>query len=678
MRRRRSSGRGFGRFQRPELLTGGISGTPLAGLRRIDVLRGIGALGFSAVGVRLGYLQVENALNQLSGRSSYSDAANENRFDVHIVPPPRGVIYDRFGEVLANSSPNYRVMIVPERAEGQLEAVLERLGLLLDLSPEAVARSIRRAKQARRFDAVLVKEGLDWQQFTAVNVFLPELPGVKAEAGELRYYPYKSAFAHPIGYVQRPSQKEIDEAEVRSPGTSLYLRHPDVRVGRSGLETMLEPQLQGEPGWRKVEVNASGRVVSEVAAEERQAVAGGGVVLTLDGALQRTAMERMGGESGAAVLMDAQSGELLVLASAPGFDPNAFVNGIGTAAFRALNEDEYKPLFHKAVTGAYKPGSTFKIVTALAALQAGMNPKERVNCPGYYVFGGRPFHCWKKGGHGSVDMHTAMKGSCNVFFFQAALRAGQDRIAAVARALGFGTAFDVSLPSVQQGIVPDEAWWTSQRSEPFPAGMTLNTGIGQGDLLVTPLQLAVATARLTSGMAVEPRLIREADRLPQPKPPKSLNILDEHRQVALGGMYAVCNEPGGTAIVGGNLQLVRETATGRILPEEPGRGAGFERVLMAGKTGTAQVRVITAAERATGVKRNEDLPWRLRDHALFICVAPWDKPRYACAVVVEHGMAGSRVAAPIARDIMREALLSDPVNRTPATLAELASSGKFA
>jgi len=655
------------------MLTGGFSGTALAGLRRIDVLRGIGVLGFGAVGLRLGYLQIENALNQLSGRSSYSDAANENRFDLHIVPPARGVIYDRFGEVLANTSPNYRVMIVPERAEGQLEAVLNRLGLLLDLSPEAVARSLRRAKQARRFDAVLVKEGLDWQQFTAVNVFLPELPGVKAEAGELRYYPYKSAFAHPIGYVQRPSQKEIDQAEERSPGAGLYLRHPDVRVGRSGLEAMLEPQLQGEPGWRKVEVNASGRVVSEVAAEERLASPGGGVVLTLDVPLQRTAMERLGGESGAAVLMDAMSGEVLVLASAPGFDPNAFVNGISSPAFRALNEDEYKPLFHKAVTGTYKPGSTFKIVTALAALQAGMNPKERVSCPGYYVFGGRPFHCWKRGGHGVVDMHGALKGSCNVYFFQAALRAGQDRIAAVARAMGFGKAFDVSLPSVQEGIVPDEAWWASQRSEPFPAGMTLNTGIGQGDLLVTPLQLAVATARLASGLAVEPRLIREAARLPALKEPPSLDIPAAHRQEVLGGMFAVCNEPGGTAIVGGNLQLVRDPATGAILPEELGRG--LPRVQMAGKTGTAQVRVISAAERATGVKRNEDLPWRLRDHALFICVAPWDKPRYACALVVEHGMAGSRVAAPIARDIMREALLSDPLNRKAATLAGLSSAG---
>ena len=643
----------------------------ISGLTRVDLLRAMGVFGLTSVAVRLGYLQFENWLNQVRGKDSYSDAANENRFDVHIVPPPRGVLYDRFGEVLANSSPNYRVSVVPERAEGRLEEVMRRLGMLLELPPETIEARIKRAKQARRFDPVLVKEGLDWQQFTAVNVFLPELPGVKAEAGELRYYPYKSAFAHPIGYVQRPSQKEIDEAEAKASGAGIYLRHPDVRVGRSGLERTLEDRLKGSPGWRKVEVNASGRIVSEVAAEQRKSTPGGGVVLTLDAALQRTAMERMGGESGSVVLMDAETGELLVLASAPGFDPNQFVNGIGQAAFKALNEDEYKPLYHKAVTGTYKPGSTFKIVTALAALSAGMSPKERVSCPGYYVFGGRPFHCWKRGGHGSVDMHDAMKGSCNVFFFQAALRAGQDRIAAAARALGFGSAFEVDLPSVEDGIVPDQAWWASQRKEPWPPGMTLNTGIGQGDLLVTPLQLAVATARLVSGRSIEPRLVRETDSGRAARPAGALDFPVEFRQVVLGGMYGVCNEPGGTALSGGDLQLVRDEA-GRILPiEEAPRG--LERVRMAGKTGTAQVRVISAAERATGVKRNEDLPWRLRDHALFICVAPWDKPRYACAVVVEHGMAGSRVAAPIARDILREALLSDSIGRETANLAGLSA-----
>lgn len=644
--------------------------------RRVTVLSVLGAAGFGSVIARLGYLQAENTLNTLRGKTSYSDAADENRFDLHVVPPPRGVIHDRFGEVLANTSPNYRVMIVPEATQGKLEDVLRQLGILLDMPEAAIEARIRKAKRARRFDSMLVQEGLDWQQFTAVNVFLPELPGVKAEAGELRYYPFKSAFAHPIGYVQRPSQSEIDRAEITNPGAGVYLRNPDVRVGRSGLEARLEPDLQGQAGWRKVEVNAAGRVVSETVGQSRKPVDGSPVILTLDGPLQRAAMERMGGESAAAVIMDIQSGELLVLASAPGFDPNAFVNGIGAQDFKALNENEYKPLFHKAVTGAYKPGSTFKIVTALAALQAGKDPKERHNCPGYYVYGGRPFHCWKKGGHGSVDMHGALKGSCNVYFFQAALRAGQDRIAAMARALGFGTAFELDLPAVQAGIVPDQAWWESQRNEPFPSGMTLNTGIGQGDLLVSPLQLGVATARLASGLAIDPILVREKRGNTGATAAPALDIPKEHRDIVMAGMYAVCNEPGGTAISGGDLQLVRDPVSGRAVPLEA--GPRFERVRMAGKTGTAQVRVISAAERVTGVKRNEDLRWGLRDHALFICIAPWDKPRYACAVVVEHGMAGSRVAAPMARDILRLALMDDPLSRPPVRLADIQGKARRA
>lgn len=642
--------------------------------RRAAVLSLMGGAGLTSVAVRIAFLQAENFVRQTRGEDSYSDAAANNRFDTVVSPPPRGILYDRFGEELANTSPNYKVTVVPERAGEDLERVIRDLGLLLDLEEAFVARKLREARNARSFDPVLIRQGLTWTEFTRINVNLPELPGVQADAGELRYYPYKSAFAHPIGYVQRPSQAEIDRLTKEQRNDAVYLRNPDVRVGRTGLESRLEPTLQGTPGWRKIEVNATGRVVSEVAAEERLPVQGGGVVLTLDGPLQRFAMERLGGESAALLLMDAQTGELLVMASAPGFDPNDFVNGIDSKTFKELNESAYKPLFHKAVTGAYKPGSTFKIVSALAALQAGVNPRERLNCPGYYPFGGRAFHCWKKGGHGPVDLHGAIKGSCNVYFYQMALRAGQQRIAEVARALGFGKAFDVDVPAVEEGIVPDEAWWAKNRNDPWPPGMTLNTSIGQGDLLVSPLQLAVATARLASGLAVDPILVREAPGRRPPPAPKPLDFPAEHRAAVMNGMFAVCNEPGGTALVGGDLQLVRDPS-GRILPLE-GAPPGLERVRMAGKTGTAQVRVISAAERASGVRRNEDLEWRLRDHALFICFAPWEAPRYACALVVEHGMAGSRVAAPIARDVMREALLSDPLSRRPADLAALSQTRK--
>jgi penicillin-binding protein 2 len=400
--------------------------------------------------------------------------------------------------------------------------------------------------------------------------------------------------------------------------------------------------------------------------------------LTLDADIQRFAMERMSGESAACVVMDIHDGDLICLASSPGFDPNAFVNGIGPTAFKELNESEYKPLFHKAVTGAYKPGSTFKIVTASAAIVSGIDPKFKVNCPGYYPFGGRAFHCWKRGGHGVVDMRRALQVSCNVFFYQAAQRAGQQTLADTARQYGLGQDYDIDVPNVHAGLVPDQAWWAERRpNESWPPGMTLNTGIGQGDLLATPLQLAVMTARLANGgVEVRPRLVREGPGVAPLRPSARGPLAGDVLGVVRDGCYDVCNTPGGTALRAGQLGLVRGP-NGKVVDaaEAP---PGAEPVRIAGKTGTAQVRVITAAERARGVKRNEDLEWRLRDHALFVCYGPYDAPRYACAIVVEHGGGGSAKAAPIARDVMRQVLLRDPSALPAATVEALAQEANLA
>lgn len=651
--------------------------------RRSAVLGGLGIAAVGAIGARLVYLQTLDP-------QDYSEAAEENRFDTRFVPPPRGVIYDRFGERLAITSRDYRVLVTPEQTP-DLDATIRAVGALLAMPESVIERRIREARSKRRFEETLIDQGLTWEQFAAINVRLPELPGVRAEAGEQRFYPYMSAFAHPIGYVQRPSERDmaqvIEAERVRlglpedvaiDPPRARYLRHPEARVGKTGLEAGLEPLLQGEPGLKKVEVNAAGRVVSEVTREERPVRDGAGVVLTLDAELQRAAMERLGGESGSAVVIDIETGELLVLASAPGFDPNLFTNGISGPDFRALNEDPYKPLFHKAVKGAYKPGSTFKIVTGIAAMKAGLSPTERVSCPGHFTFGGRRFHCWKRGGHGSVDFHTAMKVSCNVYFYNAALRAGPERIAEIGRAMGMDVRYDIGLPrgEMEAGIMPEPEWFRRVRKAPWPAGNTLNTGIGQGDILATPLQLAVMTARAANGgKAVIPRLVREAPGQRPPEAPRALNLDAQMIQATLEALAAVCNEPGGTAYGScRDLQLVRDPATGRII-DSAGAPAGAAPVQMAGKTGTAQVRVITAAERARGVRSNEDLPWRLRDHAVFVFHAPVDRPRYAGAILIEHGGGGGRIAAPIGRDIARATLLRDPAGRAATTLAQLRDPG---
>ncbi len=645
--------------------------------RRAAWMAGAGLMGFGGVALRLWTLQWNEV--------AYSAERDENRFDLRIIAPPRGVLHDRFGVPLATTATDYRLSLVPERAipveverptmeqrEAAITKVVQDVAELLALPPEWTTARVRDARRSRRFDAVLLRQGLTWEEFSRVNVRLPELPGVNAEAGSIRRYPFGIVYAHPIGYVQRPNDRDAER--MRSEGrTSAYFRHPDARVGKSGLEARLEPLLDGDPGARRVVVNTHGRVVSEEGGEGRAPTPGASLVLTLDHELQKAAMERMAGESSAAVLIDIYQGDILVLASAPGFDPNEFVNGIPGPSFRVLNEDEKKPLFHKCVTGAYKPGSTFKMVTGMAALAAGLPEDFRVNCPGYLPFGGRNFHCHRRGGHGSVDLHTAIKASCNVFFYNAALRAGIDNLAAMARNFGLGQAFDVDLPGVEDGIVPDEAWWARVRGGPWPPGNTLNVGIGQGDIQASPLQLAVMAARIANGgLAVMPRLVRDgAERAAPPERPPSLGLNPEHVAAAQFGMFGVCNEPGGTATRAGNLGLVRHPDTGEIL-EASDLTRGFAPVQIAGKTGTAQVRIITAQERASGVRRNQDLEWRLRDHALFVCFGPYDAPRYACAVVVEHGGGGSVVAAPIAADIMRRALLRDPLRMPAATAASLA------
>ncbi|MBL8548904.1 MAG: penicillin-binding protein 2 [Hyphomonadaceae bacterium] len=662
--------------------------------RRSLMLASGGVVGMGAVAVRMAHLQTSDFLS-----GEWTEQARENRYDRRVVTPPRGIIYDRFGVHLATTRRDYRVSVIPQDVDSDPRRVTPQsrqadltrtIGVVAGLlgHDEAwVRRRVREAMVANAYEPFVLRQGLHWDEFCAINVRLPELKGVSADDSETRSYPLGPVFAHPIGYVQKPTQREIDRVLEQGPEgerRAVYLRTPDVRLGKSGLEKTMESTLHGEAGWRLVEVNAQGRPVSEHSGGERKPKPGGGIVLTIDADLQRTAMEAFGEQAGSAIVMDTVTGDVLVMASAPGFDPNLFVNGIGQQEFRALNEDEKHPLYHKALTGSYSPGSTFKMVVGIAAKQAGLTDDWKVNCPGFFPFGGRNFHCWKRGGHGTVNMHSAIKGSCDVYFYRAALYAGPERIANVARALGFGQTYgvDVPLPGLnvttaeKKGIVPDPAWWREIGRGKWTDGLTVNFGIGQGDLQVTPIQLAVYTARLASnGRAVMPRLVREGPGVREPQAFPMLPHLDpSHLAAVRAGMYGVSNEGGGTAISASNLGIVR-MPDGRIVRATP-ETRNLPPVRIAGKTGTAQVRVITAAERLRGVKSNDSLAWRLRDHALFVCFGPWDDPRYACAVVVEHGGGGSAVAGPIAREIMRETLLKDPSRRPPARLAQLEADGR--
>jgi penicillin-binding protein 2 len=591
--------------------------------RRGALLFGAQALVTGGLAWRLRQLQIEEG-------DLYRNLAEQNRISIRLLPPARGEIFDREGLPLAVNRQNLRVVVVREQA-GDVAAVLDRLARVIPLSDSDRARVLREVSQKAPFVPVTVAEHLDWESFALLNANAPALPGVQPDVGLTRWYPDGPSFSHVIGHVGRVAQSDLVGEDERNP----LLMIPDFQIGKNGIERFEERRLRGAAGAQRVEVNAVGRVIREI--DRNDGASGQDIRLTIDRGLQRYAMTRMGEESAATVVMDVRNGDILCIASAPGFDPNKFVVGVTHTVWNELLNNDHRPLANKTVSGMYPPGSTFKMVVSLAAMEAGLiNANETVFCNGGYNFGDRRFHCWKRGGHGHVNAHRAVKESCDVYYYEIARRVGVDAITAMARRLGLGIRYDLPQTAIAEGLTPTRDWKRAAHNQPWHQGDTLNIGIGQGYMLATPLQLTVMTARLASGLEIWPRLIHSVggEVAPYPEAP-SLGIRRDLLKLMQDGMVAVVNEPGGTAL----RSRIHDPATG-----------------MAGKTGTSQVRRITAAERARGVIRNEDLPWNRRDHALFVGYAPIVDPRYAIAVVVEHGGGGSAAAAPIARDVMMHAL----------------------
>lgn len=603
--------------------------------RRTLLMAGGGALAFTGLSARLYSLQV------LEGER-YRLLSEDNQFNFRLVPPSRGRILDRFGALLAENRDSFRVLIVPEEA-GDVAAALDRLSKFMPLSDYERERVLRAARTGQRFNAITVAEDLDWQTFSAINLNAPELAGMAPDVGEVRAYPYAAAFAHVVGYVQSPNDDDL-AGETRE--VERLLRHPGFRVGKTGVEIARERDLRGAAGALKIEVNAVGRVIRELPEQSVAPQQGQDVVMTLDADIQQYAYERLGQDSAAAVVIDVNSGELIALVSAPSFDPNLFVGGISSRDFAGLRENDHRPLFQKSIQGTYPPGSTFKAVSAAAAIEHNVfRPNETVHCTGSVRLGNREFHCWRRQGHGTVNLRTALKTSCDIFFYETAQRLGIERLHAMGQRFGIGQQFDIGIAGVARGIMPDPAWKRAQRNEGWSTGDTYNTGIGQGAMLTSPLQVAVMTARVASGRAVEPTLYRNAMAPPAPH----MGLRDDALVRVRDALRAAAQEPGGTSYSLGGL--------------------GIDGIEMAGKTGTAQVYSITTAERDSGVRSQLDLPWRLRDHGLFMCYAPADVPKYAVVVVVEHG-GGSSAATRPARDILRRVVARDPSSR-PGVFADL-------
>lgn len=591
--------------------------------RRALLLGGAQAAFIAVLAARLRYMQVDQA-------DQFKLLAEENRVAIRLIPPARGQIFDRGGVLIAGNEQNYRITITREDA-GDVEAVLRRLAQGIPLSEEDIERTLRDVRRRSPFVPHIVAERLTWEQLSWVSLNAPALPGVQPEVGLSRAYPLDQDFAHAVGYVGPVSESDLAQLENPEP----VLQIPKFQIGKIGVERRLEDALRGTAGSRRIEVNAAGRVMREL--DRREGDQGADVVLTLDAALQNYARLRMGEESASTVVMDVETGDLLAVASAPSFDPNLFVRGISNTDFRALMDDDHRPLSNKAVQGAYPPGSTFKMVTALAALEAGViTPQTTVRCPGHYDAGGRRFHCWKRGGHGAVNLEKSLSESCDVYYYDISQRVGIDAIAAMAERLGLGVRHDLPMSAIVEGLNPNRQWKSEKRGQEWRIGDTINASIGQGYVLSSPIQLAVMTARLATGRAVVPRLVKAVDGAEVPLTPAApLGLGAENLREVRRGMWAVTNSQSGTAFSSRSVEQAS---------------------LIAGKTGTSQVRNISTAERARGVLRNDQLPWNRRDHALYVAYAPADAPRLAISVVVEHGGGGSGVAAPIARDILLFAL----------------------
>lgn len=588
------------------------------------MLAGFQGLVLGALGVRLYYLSVVNG-------EKYRLRADKNRISIRLIAPERGEIFDRNGEKLATNTQDLRVLLVPEQTD-QLQPTLKKIQQIIEIDDRRMARIERRIKRQRKFVPVTLAQGLDWQTFSRLNVEIPRLPGVQTDAGLSRLYPGGNSIAHLIGYMASPDDDDV----AKSP---LY-QLPGFKVGRQGLERRYEPLLRGASGTRRVEVNAVGREIRELPPRE-EAARGDDLHLTLDISLQRFVMEQLGEEAAGAVVLDVASGDVLAIASSPGFDPNEFTRGISNANWQSLLKDPRSPLLNKSVSGQYPPGSTIKMIVALAALEQGLiSPETTFFCNGRHRLGNHTFHCWQNRGHGTMDLMQAVANSCDVYFYEIAEKLDIDLIADMARRFGMGTTFDIGIDGEKEGLVPTRQWKRIYQQQSWQLGETLNVAIGQGAMLATPLQLAVMTARLASGMAIVPRLVKD-EQAPKAIFP-TLDVNPFHLETIQRTM-AMVMEPGGTA-----HDYTRKKSA----------------VPLAGKTGTAQVRRITLAERATdgGVLENSELPWKSRDHALFVGYAPVTDPEIAVSVIVQHGGGGSSVAAPLARKIMDFALSKAPTN----------------
>lgn len=578
--------------------------------RRAMIFGGVQFVAAVGLLTRLHYLQFVQG-------DALTTEAEGNRIKVQLLVPPRGEMVDRTGALLAGNDINYRLLLDRDHPAQAIET-FDKLATMLAWSPAFIKKTKQMIHPKRPADPLLVLEHVPWDALARIEFHLPELPAVRIEEGRWRNYPLADKASHLLGYVGRVSEKEL------SKDSPPLLRQPDMKIGKNGVEVLLEDRLRGHAGMRHLEVNVRGRVVREL--KEIPATAGEKVALTIDAQLQQYIVERLGEESGGVVVMDIHTGELLALVSNPAFDPNSFSKGILQNYWNELLKNEKNPLLNKAIAGLYPPGSTFKMLVGLAGLKKGViNTQSRIYCPGHFYLGNHRFNCWKPEGHGSMSYRDAIAQSCDTFFYTVGRNVGMDAIADMAHEFGLGALTGLGLRGERAGIIPNPEWKRKTRGLPWNPGETINASIGQGDVIASPLQMAVMVARMANGgKKITPRITPLADgKMPAFE---FIDIDPLHMKEMLIGMDMVTNNPRGTAYASG----IRDEA-----------------YMFGGKTGTSQVRRITVRG------QNQNLiPWKYRHHAWFVGYAPISNPRYAVSVLIEHGGGGSSAAAPVARDVL--------------------------
>ena len=580
---------------------------------------------FSILAGRLYQLQIIDG-------AKYKKLSEKNSVRIKLIAPARGLIKDRFGIEMAINKNSYGVQMIPEEVTARgfsVEEILNRISELIPLSEKEKEKVLNNIKKKKAFFPVFIKNNLGWDEMAKLQVKNLDFTGVYVEEGKRRFYPFNEVAAHVIGYVSDVSEQELKE------DSDPVLQLPDFKTGKAGVEKLMDKELRGSAGETMQVVNATGRVIETLDDKKKRATPGQNIVLTIDKRLQEYALERIKEESASAIIMDIYNGDILMMISVPTYNPNIFLSEDSSADdFKKLITNPRHPFMNKAIEGLYAPGSTFKMITALAALQDGkITPNTKINCTGHMDYGDGRYHCWKTSGHGLLDLEQSLQHSCDIFYYNIATKINMDSIQEMAYKFGLGDYTGIELANEKKGQVPSVSWKRNYKSDNWYTGDTITASIGQGYTLVTPLQLAVMTSRIANGgFAVKPRILRgEYENLFFPQ----INVDTRYLNLVKRGMFSVVNKPNGT-----------------------GKTAAFiyNGKQMAGKTGTTQVKRITREERLHGVIKQENLPWKYRNHALFVGYAPFKNPRFAVSVVIEHGMSGSSAAGPIARDLMIKTL----------------------